>query len=164
MRNFFFLLFALAFVFGGSNARSATEHAQLMVSQSELDQPTRWNVADKRLLRANDGTNAAEEERGMADIATKMKTWTQSLKTHVGSSKPFQIAAQKWRNTKVQRMIKKGISDTALFENKVTPDEFFKALRLKPGLKQSSVTNNPALNKYRAYKSFYESKIKTAAT
>ncbi|POM60614.1 Secreted RxLR effector peptide protein [Phytophthora palmivora] len=32
----------------------------------------------------------------------------------------------------VRRLIKKGTSDTVLLENKVTPDEFFIAMRLDP--------------------------------
>ncbi|ETK97210.1 hypothetical protein F441_00244, partial [Phytophthora nicotianae CJ01A1] len=160
MRNLF-LFFALAFViFSSSNALAATEHGmQLEVPQSELDQDVQWRVAEKRILRANNDVNTDGEERGITELAAKMKTWTQSLKTSVASSKPIQTVALKQRIAKVKRMIKKGVSDTVLVENKVTPDEFFVALKLNPELKQSYVRNNPALNKYRAYKRFYESKI-----
>ncbi|ETM56897.1 hypothetical protein L914_00214 [Phytophthora nicotianae] len=167
------LLFALAFViFACGNALTATEDGiQLKMPQSELHQAAQWNVGGKRLLRANDGTNADEEERGMAEFTTKMKTWAQSFKTWVTNSKlvqmantKFQSLSQKWRISNVEQMIRKGVSDTVLFEKKVTPDEYFLALKLDPKLKLVSDSQvireqNPGLLKFFAYTDYYNTKI-----
>ncbi|ETP36793.1 hypothetical protein F442_15346, partial [Phytophthora nicotianae P10297] len=49
---------------------------KLKVSKPELDQAVQWNIEDKRFLRA---TDAADEERGLADTKTKLKAWLEKF-------------------------------------------------------------------------------------
>ncbi|GMF44974.1 unnamed protein product [Phytophthora fragariaefolia] len=101
------------------------------------------NVEAKHSLRGLNSTEGGSNEgRGMSNLATKFKAWSQIFKTWVTESKLVEMAmqqaqtlAEKKRIWKISRLIKKGSSDTVLYQNKVTPDEFFLAKGLNPKVK-----------------------------
>ncbi|KAG7376245.1 hypothetical protein PHYPSEUDO_013932 [Phytophthora pseudosyringae] len=171
MRSFLLLLVLAGVAFATSDALSVTAPgSQLTLSKSELDQAVQPNDGGKRMLRASEGTDAADEERGFAEVGTKLKARSQILKTWVTNSKLVQTAtqkvetlAQKLRIATVKGLIRKGATNEVMYANKVSPDEYFLALKLNPKLKfnaDSAIAraNNPDLEKFFTYSVYFNLK------
>ncbi|KAL4133071.1 hypothetical protein PRIC2_003397 [Phytophthora ramorum] len=167
------LVVMLAFLSSGDALSPPTVGSKLSkLASLDLDQATHTNVDGKRLLRANgeEEDNSANEERGVSGATEKFKTWTQSSMKWAKDSKLGQILAKQFqkviqyrRDWKVSGLIKKGYSDTVLLQNKVTPDEFFKAKGLSSNLKDQASKSalwekNPGLGEYFSYKTFWDAK------
>ncbi|KAG6945691.1 hypothetical protein JG688_00016440 [Phytophthora aleatoria] len=173
MRNFLLLL-VLAFV-AFTSGRATAHRPQLKVSKPELAQAAQWSIDDKRFLRA---TNAADEERGMTELMAKLKAWLQKFKSWFTKSKPVQKTTAQYQKladktmaeyqtlvykrevTSAEDLIKKGVVNDVLYQNKISPEAYFGALKLDPKLRFISDSpvaraNNPNLEKFFSYSSFF---------
>ncbi|KAG2817754.1 hypothetical protein PC111_g12578 [Phytophthora cactorum] len=180
MRNFLLLL-VLAFV-AFTSGRATAHRPQLKVSKPELAQAAQWSIDDKRFLRA---TNAADEERGMTELMAKLKAWLQKFKSWFTKSKPVQKTTAQYQKladktmakyqtlvykrevTSAEDLIKKGVADDVLYQNKISPEAYFDALKLDPKLKFISDSpvvraNNPNLEKFLSYSSFWTGRKEVA--
>ncbi|KAG2853546.1 hypothetical protein PC113_g14068 [Phytophthora cactorum] len=180
MRNFLLLL-VLAFV-AFTSGRATAHRPQLKVSKPELAQAAQWSIDDKRFLRA---TNAADEERGMTELMAKLKAWLQKFKSWFTKSKPVQKTTAQYQKladktmakyqtlvykrevTSAEDLIKKGVADDVLYQNKISPEAYFDALKLDPKLKFISDSpvvraNNPNLEKFLSYSSFWTGRREVA--
>ncbi|KAH7476990.1 RxLR effector protein 207 [Phytophthora ramorum] len=167
------LVVTLAFLSSGDALSPPTVGSKLSkLASLDMDQATHTNVDGKRLLRANgeEEDNSANEERGVSGATEKFKAWTQSSVKWARNSKLGQMLAKQFqkviqyrRDWKVSGLIKKGYSDMVLLQNKVTPDEFFKAKGLSANLKDQASKSalwekNPGLREYFSYKTFWDGK------
>ncbi|KUF90269.1 Neutral ceramidase [Phytophthora nicotianae] len=159
MRSFLLLLVLTLVAITSSNAFMPSR-PQLKVSKPELEQATPWRTDDKRFLRAS---GEVDEERGFSDLAAKLKAWLQKFKSWFTKSKPVTAATTKYEKnevTKAEGLIKKGVMNDVLYQNKISPETYFDALKLDPKLRfvsDSAVAraNNPNLEKFLSYTSFY---------
>ncbi|ETP36961.1 hypothetical protein F442_15178 [Phytophthora nicotianae P10297] len=216
MRSFLLLLVLVFVAITSSNALLTASHRhQPKTAKLKLDQAVQWNIEDKRFLRA---TDAADEERGLAGIKTKLKAWLEKFTSLFKKSKSAKAAAtttttnleevaekvairyqsemyksevtlaqdlvkkgvvddgeqpnlekfftyslfwtKKNEITKAENFIKKGAVNDVLYQNKISPEAYFDALKLNPKLRfysDSAVTrvNNPNLEKFFSYSNFY---------
>ncbi|EGZ06785.1 hypothetical protein PHYSODRAFT_288985 [Phytophthora sojae] len=168
------LLVALTLL-AGSNAVS-TDFQLAKVAPATVNNAVHADIGDKRSLRGLESTRVdADEERGMTELSAKFKTWIASLKTWISNSKLVQMATkqtqtlnQKRRVAKVSSLIKKGSSDTVLYQNKVTPDEYLLAKGLNPKLKfwgdlPEVWARNDGLRQWFTYAKFFEEMQRKAA-
>ncbi|KAF1777548.1 hypothetical protein GQ600_10512 [Phytophthora cactorum] len=161
MRNFLLLL-VLAFV-AFTSGRATAHRPQLKVSKPELAQAAQWSIDDKRFLRA---TNAADEERGMTELMAKLKACAVSEVADKTMAK-YQTLVYKREVTSAEDLIKKGVADDVLYQNKISPEAYFDALKLDPKLKFISDSpvvraNNPNLEKFLSYSSFWTGRKEVA--
>ncbi|KAF1793934.1 hypothetical protein GQ600_25620 [Phytophthora cactorum] len=180
MRNFLLLLVLALVAF--TSGRATAHRPQLKVSKPELAQAAQWSIDDKRFLRA---TNAADEERGMTELMAKLKAWLQKFKSWFTKSKPVQKTTAQYQKladktmakyqtlvykrevTSAEDLIKKGVADDVLYQNKISPEAYFDALKLDPKLKFISDSpvvraNNPNLEKFLSYSSFWTGRKEVA--
>ncbi|ETK79235.1 hypothetical protein L915_14888 [Phytophthora nicotianae] len=182
MRSFLLLLVLVFVAITSSNALLTASHRhQPKTAKLKLDQAVQWNIEDKRFLRA---TDAADEERGLADTKTKLKAWLEKFISLFKKSKSAKAAATttttnleevaekvairyqsemyKSEVTLAQDLVKKGVVDDVLYQNKISPEAYFDALKLDPKLKfisDSAIArgNNPT------WRSFSQNFIKKGA-
>ncbi|ETN19012.1 hypothetical protein PPTG_04436 [Phytophthora nicotianae INRA-310] len=183
MRSFLLLLVLVFVAITSSNALLTASHRhQPKTAKLKLDQAVQWNIEDKRFLRA---TDAADEERGLAGIKTKLKAWLEKFTSLFKKSKSAKAAAtttttnleevaekvairyqsEMYRSevTLAQDLVKKGVVDDVLYQNKISPEAYFDALKLDPKLKfisDSAIArgNNPNLEKFFTYSLFWTKK------
>ncbi|KAE8962124.1 hypothetical protein PR001_g29762 [Phytophthora rubi] len=172
MNKCLLLLVALTLLVSSDALSASATNSQLKLSKlapATVDNVVHADTGDKRSLRGLESTeDAANEERGMTEVAAKFKAWAASLKTWLAESKLVQMAAnkvqtlsQKRRVAQASSLIKKGSSDTVLYANKVTPDEYFLAKGLDPKLKFSGDSpaawaNNKGLREWFSYAKYFE--------
>ncbi|KAL3665262.1 hypothetical protein V7S43_009890 [Phytophthora oleae] len=168
MSKYFLLLVVALFAIVSCDALSAPVGSQLSVSKVE-ELNAQPNVDSKRMLRAEEEpVNAADEERGMAELGPKLKAWAASFKTWVTNSKlvqsmtnKAQSLTQKGRVAQAEKLLKQdGVNVNVLYQNKVKPDELFLALKLDPKLKMiadapAAWANNPGLSMFYEYTTYY---------
>ncbi|ETI38848.1 hypothetical protein L914_14903 [Phytophthora nicotianae] len=181
MRSFLLLLVLALVAITCSNAFMPSR-PKLKVSKPELDQAVQWNIEDKRFLRA---TDAADEERGLADTKTKLKAWLEKFISLFKKSKSakatttttttnleevaekvairYQSEMYKSEVMLAEDLIKKGVMNDDLYKNKISPEAYFDAMKLDPKLRfvsDSAVAraNNPNLEKFFTYSLFWTKK------
>ncbi|ETN19170.1 hypothetical protein PPTG_04556 [Phytophthora nicotianae INRA-310] len=181
MRSFLLLLVLALVAITCSNAFMSSR-PKLKVSKPELDQAVQWNIEDKRFLRA---TDAADEERGLADTKTKLKAWLEKFISLFKKSKSakatttttttnleevaekvairYQSEMYKSEVMLAEDLIKKGVMNDDLYKNKISPEAYFDAMKLDPKLRfvsDSAVAraNNPNLEKFFTYSLFWTKK------
>ncbi|KAG3110743.1 hypothetical protein PI124_g8999 [Phytophthora idaei] len=115
----------------------------------------------------------------MTELTAKAKAWLKSLFT---KSKPVQKTTAQYQKladkttakyqalvykrevTSAEDLIKKGVADNVLYQNKISPEAYFEALKLDPRLKFISDSpvvwaNNPGLEKfYKYFTQYYTNK------
>ncbi|GMF53819.1 unnamed protein product [Phytophthora fragariaefolia] len=171
---FLLLLVAITLLVSG-DALSDSQTEVTEVASAVTDNTIHTESDVKRALRGLESTEeTSNEERGMSDLTTKFKSWAQNFNTWIAQSKLVKMAtqqaqtlAQTKRVWKASRLIKKGSSDTVLYQNKVTPDEYFLAKGLNPKVKfigesPTAWANNPGLEGWFTYSKFFESMQKKA--
>ncbi|KAK1929256.1 hypothetical protein P3T76_015208 [Phytophthora citrophthora] len=167
MSKVFLLLVLSVFALVSCEALSAPVGNKLALSKTE--ELNAQPIDAKRMLRAQEEpTNAADEERGMTELASKFKAWAAAFKTWVTNSKLVQSMnnklaslTQKGRVGQIEKLLKQdNVNVNVLYQNKVKPDELFLALKLDPKLKviadtPSAWANNPGLSMFYQYAQHY---------
>ncbi|OWZ16294.1 RxLR effector protein [Phytophthora megakarya] len=116
------------------------------------------SAPDTRMLRATVG-----EERGIiVALGTRLKMWARSFKTWVKQILLGRGVApvQDKRMVEVEWLVKKKAPEDVLFRHEVSPDEYFQALKLDPGLRTNAHKadlreNNPKLQKFFNYDGYF---------
>ncbi|KAE8998126.1 hypothetical protein PR002_g18827 [Phytophthora rubi] len=128
-------------------------------------------IAAKPSLRGLKTTNdAPNEERGISQLAEKMKVWATKAKpgdkVRAWVQKRRTEKAEK-RTSLIKSLAEKNFDNfDTIFRNKITPDEYFSALGFDYRLRFArrrvndvSYSRVPGLRKWDGYEKFYYSKI-----
>nr|AEK81025.1 Avh248 [Phytophthora sojae]AEK81026.1 Avh248 [Phytophthora sojae]AEK81027.1 Avh248 [Phytophthora sojae] len=150
-------LVAITLLVSGDAISAPAQNKLGQVAPAGVNDAVHADITTKRSLRGLEETlDAADEERGLPELATKLRTWVSNSKLVQAAAKQGQTLDQKLRVAKASMLIKLKVSDEVLYKFKVLPDEYFLAKGLDPKIKfnsnsASAVESNPGLAQWFAY-------------